>query len=107
MREHGIQVGSFKGLTPAVWCPDGPLKEPLPCIAKANSTTEVVVLLAWLMQGNIVAVTTTTKPERLDEYAQALKTKLGPEELQEISEIGSTYHFRTSWGDYFKDDDRS
>jgi diketogulonate reductase-like aldo/keto reductase len=107
MREYGIQVASFKGLTPAFRCPDGPLKEPLSRMAKAHNTTEAVVLLSWLIQNNIVAVTTTTKPERLDEYAQALKIKLDKEDLDEITNVGATYHFRTSWGEHFEDDDRS
>ena len=67
-------------------------------MAKAHNATEAVVLLYWLMQNNIVAVTTTTKPERLDEYAQALKTNLDKEDLEEITNVGATYHFRTSWG---------
>ncbi|KAI1115030.1 NADP-dependent oxidoreductase domain-containing protein [Nemania sp. NC0429] len=46
LRQNGIQVGSFKGLTPAFRAPDGPLKQPLARIAKAHDTTEVVVLLA-------------------------------------------------------------
>ncbi|KAG8427871.1 hypothetical protein J3459_006279 [Metarhizium acridum] len=52
---------------------------------KAHDTTEVVVLLAWVMQNNIVAVTTTSKPQRLDEYARVLKVKLTPDEMQETS----------------------
>ncbi|KAL2832818.1 NADP-dependent oxidoreductase domain-containing protein [Aspergillus cavernicola] len=107
MRENNIQVGSFKGLTPAFRVPDGPLKAPLGRIATAHGTTENVVLLAWLVQSDIVAVTTTQKAERLDEYAQALEVKLTPEELQEISDVGATYHFRNSWGVHFADDDRS
>lgn len=99
MRQKGIQVGSFKGLTPAVRCPQGPLQEPLARIAKGHNVTKAVILLAWLIQNNIVAVTSTTKPERLDEYARVLRTKLTQEELHEISEVGSTYRFRTSWGD--------
>jgi diketogulonate reductase-like aldo/keto reductase len=59
------------------------------------------------MQNNVVSVTTTSKPERLDEYAHALKIKLSPEELKEIKDVGATHHFRTSWGEHFEDDDRS
>ena len=66
MRQKGIQVASFKGLTPAFRCPEGPLQEPLARMAKRHHTTQAVVLLSWLMQNNIVAVTTTTKPERLN-----------------------------------------
>ncbi|KAH7393526.1 NADP-dependent oxidoreductase domain-containing protein [Cadophora sp. MPI-SDFR-AT-0126] len=107
MRENGIQVGSFKGLTPAFRAPEGPLKEHLARIAKSHDVTEGAVLIAWLIQSNVVAVTTTTKPERLDEYAQALTIKLTQEELKEITEVGLTYHFRTSWGERFADDNRS
>ncbi|PVH71451.1 putative ketoreductase [Cadophora sp. DSE1049] len=107
MRDNGIQVGSFKGLTPAFRAPEGPLKEHLVRIAKSHNATEGAVLIAWLTQTNVVAVTTTTKPERLDEYAQALVIKLTQEELNEITEVGLTYHFRTSWGERFADDDRS
>lgn len=107
MRQKGIQVASFKGLTPAFRCPEGPLQEPLTRIAKAHNTTQAVVLLSWLIQNDAVAVTTTTRTERLDEYAQALNTKLTQEELHDISEVGSTYHFRTSWPDRYGKDDRS
>jgi diketogulonate reductase-like aldo/keto reductase len=107
LHEHGLQVGSFKGLTPAFRCPNGPLQEPLTRIAKAHGKTENAVLLAWIIQSNIVAVTTTTKAERLDEYAQALNIKLTPDEFKEITDIGNTYHFRTSWGEHFDMDDRS
>ncbi|KAL2068165.1 hypothetical protein VTL71DRAFT_16263 [Oculimacula yallundae] len=76
-------------------------------IAKRYGTMEGVVLLAWLMQNKVDAVATTTKPERLDEYAQVLKTKLTEEELDEITKVGSTYHFRNVWDDEFADDDRT
>ena len=114
--QHNIQVASFKGLTPAFRAPEGPLRKPLDGqagenrlsrIAKAHGVTPAAVLLAWLIQSRIVAVTTTTKPERLDEYAKALTITLTPEELKEITDVGATYHFRTSWGERFADDDRS
>ncbi|KAL8677030.1 MAG: hypothetical protein Q9186_006507 [Xanthomendoza sp. 1 TL-2023] len=97
--QKGIQMASFKGLTPAFRCPEGPLQEPLDSIAKAHNTTQAVILLAWLIQNDVAAVTTTTKPERPDKYAQVLNTNLIQEELYDISEVGSTYHFRTSWPD--------
>lgn len=107
LRGKGLKVGSFKGLTPAFRAPDGPLREPLSRIAKAHNTTEAAVLINWIIKNGVVAVTTTTNPGRLDEYAQALKIKLTKEELQEITDVGSTYHFRTSWSEHFKVDDRS
>ncbi len=75
-------------------------------MAKAHHTTKAVALLAWLRQNRVAAVTTTTKLERLDGYPQAVGTKLTEEELHEISKIGSTYHFRTSWPDRFEENDQ-
>ncbi|KAL7973209.1 hypothetical protein HDV63DRAFT_401560 [Trichoderma sp. SZMC 28014] len=49
--------------------PDGPLREPLARIAKKHGTTEAAVLINWTIQNKVLAVTITTKPERLDEYA--------------------------------------
>lgn len=107
LRESGIQVGSFKGLTPAFRCPDGPLREPLANMATAHGTTPAVVLLAWAMQSSVVTVTTTTRPERLEEYARALEITLTETEMAAISDIGRGYHFRTSWPEHFAPDDRS
>ena len=107
LRQNHIQVGSFKGLTPVFRAPDGPLQQPLTRIAKAHDTTEAAVLISWIIRNNIVAVTTTTKTERLDEYAQALKVELTEDEIKEITEVGSKYHFRTSWSEHFADNDRS
>ncbi|KAL6690772.1 NADP-dependent oxidoreductase domain-containing protein [Trichoderma pleuroticola] len=76
-------------------------------IAKAHNTTEAAVLIHWIIQNGVVAVTTTTNPGRLDEYAQALEITLEENELQEITDVGSTYHFRTSWSEHFEADDRS
>jgi diketogulonate reductase-like aldo/keto reductase len=107
LQEDDIQVGSFKGLTPAFRAPQGPLREPLARIAKAHGATEAAVLISWIIQNNVVAVTTTTKLERLDEYAQALKLKLTEDEMREITDVGATYHFRTSFRDHFAENDRS
>ncbi|KKP05403.1 aldo/keto reductase [Trichoderma harzianum] len=107
LRENGLKVGSFKGLTPAFRAPDEPLLEPLSRIAEKYGTTEAVVLIKRIIQKGVVAVTTTTNPDRLDEYAQALKITLEDNELQEITDVGLTYHFRTSWPEHFKADDRS
>jgi len=42
-----------------------------------------------------------TKLERLDQYAQALKFKLTEKATKDITNVGATYHFRTSWGEHF------
>ncbi|KAJ5701380.1 hypothetical protein N7488_008928 [Penicillium malachiteum] len=57
------------------------------------------------IQNNVVAFTTTTKLDRLDEYAKALEIKLTADELKEITKVGASFHFSTSWGEHFEDND--
>ncbi|KUJ20456.1 Aldo/keto reductase [Mollisia scopiformis] len=97
MREHGIEVASFNGLTPIRSGSPGPLDGPLARIAKAHGVTENAV----------VPVTTTTKEERMLEYIKAVDLKLNPEEVEEITRIGFTHHFRAWAPDRFGPDDRS
>lgn len=49
LRENGLRVGSFKGPTPTFRAPDGPLHEPLARITKSHKTTEVAVLINWII----------------------------------------------------------
>lgn len=106
MQAHGIVVGSYKGLAPVAFEPDGPLRDPLARIAAAHGVSPTVVCLAWVKQQSMVAVTTTRRPERLDEYARVVEVTLSPEEMATISAVGATHHKRWHWGKYFGPDDR-
>lgn len=107
MREKGIEVSSFKGLAPITAGKGGPLDEPLARIAAAHGVTPAVVLLRWTLNQNVVAITTTSKPERMDEYAHAIDLKLSSEEQEEITQVGLSHHFRW-WGkSFFDPEDRS
>lgn len=110
LRSQDVQLGSFKGLTPAFRGPgDGPLRAPLKRIAAAHGdgVSEAAILIAWLLRRGVVAVTTTTKVDRLEEYASALGVTLSDAEVEEITTVGASYHFRTSWPEHFDADDRS
>jgi diketogulonate reductase-like aldo/keto reductase len=107
MREHGIEVASFNGLTPIRSGRPGPLDEPLARIAKSHGVSENAVLLRWQIEQNVVPVTTTSKVERLQEYFSAVDLKLTCEEVEEITQIGLTHHFRAWAPNRFDPDDRS
>ncbi|KAL6786634.1 NADP-dependent oxidoreductase domain-containing protein [Trichoderma sp. SZMC 28012] len=82
MREHGLEVSSFKNLAPITVGKGGPLDDLLPSLA-------------------------TSSQSRLDEYSLATEIKLEPADVEEISKEGSKHHFRW-WGkDFFGPDDRS
>lgn len=107
MREQGIEVASFNGLTPITKARPGPLDEPLAEIAAKHGVTENAVLIKWQIDQNVVPVTTTSKTSRLSEYLAALDLKLTVDEIEEITQIGLSHHFRAWAPDRFDPDDRS
>ena len=107
MRERGIEVASFNGLTPINKARPGPLDAPLAAIARKYGVKENTVLIKWQIEQNVVPITTTTKLDRLSEYLEALNLELSAEDIEEISRIGSSYHFRAWAADRFDPDDRS
>ncbi len=107
MRENGIEVASFNGLTPIRSGSPGPLDVPLTRIAKAHGVSENAVLIKWQIEQKVVPVTTTTNPEKILEYGKAVDLKLKPEEVEEITKIGLTHHFRAWAPDRFDPADKS
>ena len=107
MREQGIKVASFNGLTPITKARPGPLDQPLAGIAAKHGVTENAVLIKWQIDQKVVPVTTTSNTSRLSEYLAALNVKLTVEEREEITQTGLTHHFRAWAPDLFDPDDRS
>jgi diketogulonate reductase-like aldo/keto reductase len=107
MRDQGIEVASFNGLTPITKARPGPLDQPLADIAAKHGVTENAVLIKWQIDQNVVPVTTTSHTSRLSEYLAALNLKLTVEDIEEITQIGLTHHFRAWAPDRFDPDDRS
>lgn len=107
MREKGIQLASFYGLTPIRRARPGPLDQPLAGIAAKHGLTENAVLIKWQIDRKILPVTTTTNPNRLSEYMAALDLKLTDDEMEEITQIGLSHHFRAWYPHLFDSDDRS
>ncbi|KAK7693472.1 hypothetical protein QCA50_003040 [Cerrena zonata] len=101
LKKHNITVASYGGLTPAFRFKDGPLDPVLKKIAKrlgesrGKPVTEGQVLQVWLRQQGVVAVSTTSKAERLQEYLDVeTLPDLTTEEIEEINAEGSKVHHR-------------
>jgi diketogulonate reductase-like aldo/keto reductase len=107
LKEHGIEVTSYNGLTPLRKGLGGPLDGPLKDIAKKHGVSENAVLIQWQIQQDIVPITTSVKPERIAEYLQGVGLKLSPGEVEEITRLGLSHHFRASQVARFDPDDRS
>lgn len=92
--EHGIVTAAYGPLTPILRHPGGPLKPVLEDIAKKYDTTTTSVLLRWLIQSGVVAITTSTNTDRLKDIAAVYDLTLTEEEVKEIEAAGKKVHFR-------------
>lgn len=107
MQKQGIVVSCFKGLAPLTVAKGGPLDPVLERIAKKHGVSESQVLLKWHQKNGVLAVTTTTNEDRIADYIKAPSLQLTDEEVQEISSVGRTHHFRQFAKDKFAEGDRS
>jgi diketogulonate reductase-like aldo/keto reductase len=85
----------------------GPLDSYLGGLAKKYAVNPGEILLRWCVDQNVVPVTTSSKEQRLSDMLRIFTFSLTPKEIEEISRIGNTHHFRGYWKDKFADDDRS
>ncbi len=72
----------------------GPLDPVLERLAGKYEVCQEAVLLRWTMQMGVVAVTTSGKRERLEAYLEAASFELSGDEVDEITRVGKTKHFR-------------
>lgn len=107
LKEKGIEVTSYNGLIPLRKGAGGPLDGPLKDIAKKHVATENAVLIQWQIQQDIVPITTSSKPDRIVEYLRGVELKLEPEEVERITRLGLSHHFRASQVARFDSEDRS
>lgn len=106
-RRKNIAISAYGALTPVIRATDGPLTDHLDQLARKYYVNPAEILLRWCLDQDIVAITTTSKEQRMSDYLRALTFKLTPKELQEISTVGSTYHYRAFWKNRYDEDDRT
>ena len=97
----------LQGLAPLTVAKGGPLDPVLAKIAEAHGTQPAAVLLGWHLSQNVIAITTTSKEERLPEYLKAIPLRLSDNELEEITQVGLAHHFRQHATQRFDPEDRS
>ncbi|KIY73004.1 Aldo/keto reductase [Cylindrobasidium torrendii FP15055 ss-10] len=105
-KKHDIIIESYGPLTPILRHPGGPLKPVLTRIAQRIAASnpelpvkvdEAVVLLLWTRATVAVAVSASGNAERIKILADISRLPdnlLSKEEVDEISNIGKTVHFR-------------
>lgn len=106
-KKHNIAISAYGPLTPLVSAKGGPVDELWTKLAQKYNVTESEIGLRWAIDQDIVALTTSSKAERLEGYLERLpKFKLTPDEIAEISRLGKQKHFRGFWRKKFDENDR-
>ncbi|RDA83413.1 hypothetical protein CP532_4811 [Ophiocordyceps camponoti-leonardi (nom. inval.)] len=106
-RKNNIAVSCFGPLTPLTSAKGGPVDATWQQLAQKYGVSESEIGLRWCIDQGLVAITTTSKEDRMQRYLSKLPLiKLTPKEVSDISELGKEKHFRAFWKDKFAPDDR-
>lgn len=107
-REKKIAVSAYAPLTAVTKAKPGPLDELYASLAKKYGVGEGDIALRWVLDQGVVAITTSSREERLKSFLTKLPSfKLTPREVEEIAEKGKEKHYRGFWNHIYKPDDRS
>jgi len=106
-KEHGIATAAYGPQAPITKAKPGPIDGYLGALAKKYGVSEGDVLLRWCIDQDVVAVTTSSREQRLSDYLRTTRFKLTPEEVKKIADLGEQKHFRAFWNEKFAPDDRS
>ncbi|KAI1480774.1 Aldo/keto reductase [Daldinia eschscholtzii] len=93
--KNNIAVSAYSPLTAITKTRPGPVDEVYASLAEKYAVTEADIAIRWCLDQNIVAITTSSSKERLEGYKTNLaKFKLLPDEVKQISDLGSQKHYR-------------
>ncbi|KAI6779832.1 aldo-keto reductase family protein [Emericellopsis cladophorae] len=88
-RKNDIAVSCYGALVPLTKAPGGPVDDLWTELARKYSVTESEIGLRWVLDQGFVAVTTSSKRERLEGFARKLPTfKLTGDEISDIATLG-------------------
>lgn len=105
-KEKGIATAAYGPLTAVTKGAGGPVDGVLKSLSKKYAVSEGEICLRWCIDQDIVAITTSSKEQRLSDYLRAMTFKLTPKEIEMINEEGSKKHLRGFWNHKFSEDDR-
>ncbi|CAR31091.1 hypothetical protein ZYGR_0P03970 [Zygosaccharomyces rouxii] len=89
-----IVVEAYSPLAPLFRARPGPLDDILPNLMKKYGKSETQIVLRWVIDRGIVALTTSSKEERIHEILGTLDFELEKSDVELINEVGSKKHFQ-------------
>ncbi|KAL6946243.1 hypothetical protein ACO0RG_000389 [Hanseniaspora osmophila] len=99
-KDKNIQLQAYSPLTPITKAASGPLDPYLNELAQKYGKTCMQILLRWVIQNGVVALTTSGKEERIQESLDIFDFELSPKEIEKINKIGQTF-FHRGWMERF------
>ena len=102
----GIAVSAYGANTP-VRVKHAPVDELLAGLAKKYAVNEAEICMRWCIDQDIIAITTSSKEQRMSDYLRVATFKLTPKEVQDLKDFGSEKHHRGFWTRQFDENDRS
>ena len=106
-KKHNIATSAYGPLTAVTKAKPGPLDDFFAALAKKYAVNEAEIALRWAIDQDVVAITTSSKEQRLSDYLRCTTFKLTPEEIRTANELGEKKHFRGFWGAKFAAEDKS
>lgn len=106
-KNKDIKLSAYAPQVPVTKASDGPLTPLLEQLAKKYAVNPGEILLRWVLDQGIVAITTSSKEQRMSDMLRTVTFSLTPKEIEQISETGNSYHFRAFWKQKFAENDRS
>lgn len=107
MKSKDIVTSAYAPLTPIAKAKPGPCDTLLEALANKYYVGEGEIALRWCLDQGIVAITTSSKEQRLSDFLRATTFRMTPKEVRDLSDAGLLKHFRGFWQAKFDKDDRS
>lgn len=106
-KKHNIAVACYGPLIPITKAKGGPVDAIWSELANKYGVSESEIGLRWVIDQGLVAVTTSSKRDRLEGYLADLPLfSLTNEEIARIAEAGNKKHFRAFFGKRFDANDK-
>ncbi|CAF0826190.1 unnamed protein product [Rotaria sordida] len=98
-KSNEIAIESYSPLGSLIYKPGGPVDEVVEKLAKKYNRSPAQILLKWNLKKGDIAVTTSSKQERLEDFLNVLDEnfQLNNEDIKAIDDAGAKLHFRQYW----------
>lgn len=106
-KSKDIKIAAYGPLVPLTKVQNGPVTPIIEKLAHKYAVNPGEILLRWVMEQGVVAITTSSKEQRMSDMLRTVTFNLNPREVEEITEAGKSHHFRAFWTHILSEDDKS